>query len=62
MVLVIGGTGEAPSTVGLRTHVGPLACVRSDVNLADVGCGKRAATAHKGTLEGTLTCIERVNG
>lgn len=60
MVLVIGGTGEAPSAVGLWTHVWPLACVRPDVNLADVGCGKRTATAHKGALEGTLTCIDRV--
>lgn len=60
VVLVIGGTGEAPSAVGLRTHVWPLACMRSDVNLADVGCGKGAATAHKGALEGTLTCIDRV--
>lgn len=60
VVLVVGGTGEAPSAVGLRTHVRPLACMRSDVNLADVGCGKGAATAHKGALEGTLTCIDRV--
>lgn len=60
MVLVIGGTGEAPSAAGLRTHVGPLARVCSDVNLADVGRGKRPATAHEGALEGTLTCTERV--
>lgn len=60
VVLVIRGTGEAPSAVGLWTHVRPLACVCSDMNLADVGCGKRAATAHKGALEGTLTCIDRV--
>lgn len=59
MVLVIGGTGEAPSAAGLWARVGPLARVRSDVNLADVGRGERAAAAHEGALEGTLTCTER---
>lgn len=55
MVLVIGGTGEAPPAVRLWAHVGPLACMCSDVDLADVGGGERAATAHKGALEGTFT-------
>lgn len=59
VVLVVGGTGEAPATARLWTHVGPLARVRPDVNLADVGCGKGAATAHEGALEGTLTCMDR---
>lgn len=59
VVLVIGGAGEAPPAVGLWTHVRTLARVRSDVNLADVGGGKRAATALKRALEGTLTCVDR---
>lgn len=57
VVLVVGGAGEAPATARLCTHVGPLARVRPDVNLADVGRGKGAATAHEGALEGTLTCM-----
>lgn len=59
VVLVIGGAGEAPPAVGLWTHVGTLTRVRSDVNLEDVGGGKRAATARKQALEGSLTCIDR---
>lgn len=59
VVLVVGGTGEAPAAARLWTHVGPLARVRPDVNLADVGRGKGAATAHEGALEGTLTCMDR---
>lgn len=59
MVLVVGGAGEAPAAARLCTHVGPLARVRPDVNLADVGRGKGAATAHEGALEGTLTCTDR---
>lgn len=59
VVLVVGGAGEAPAAARLWTHVGPLARVRPDVNLADVGRGKGAATAHEGALEGTLTCMDR---
>lgn len=40
MVLVVGGTSEGPSTGGLRAVVWPLTSVCSDVNFADVGCGK----------------------
>ena len=55
VVLVVGGAGEAAPAGGLGAHVGPLTCVRPDVNLTDVGGGERAATAFKRTLERLLT-------
>lgn len=60
VVLVIGDAGEAPSTHGLWTRVGTLACVRSDVNPEDVGGGKRAVAVLKWALEGTHPCSDRV--
>lgn len=57
VVLVIGDAGEAPSTHGLWTRVGTLACVRSDVNPEDVGGGKRAVAVLKWALEGTHPCV-----
>ena len=58
VVLVVGGAGEAPSTAGLGAHVRPLACVRADVNLPDVGGGERPATSLKRALKRFLTYNE----
>lgn len=58
VVLVIGDAGEAPSTPGLWTGVGTLACVRSDVNPEDVGGGERAAAELKRALGGMQPCSD----
>lgn len=36
MILVVGGAGEATTTVGLGAGVGPLACVGAHMYLADI--------------------------
>lgn len=51
MVLVVGGTGERPSTAGLGAEVRPLSRMCTDVNFANVGGGKRPATAFNWALE-----------
>lgn len=56
MVLVVGGTGERPSTAWLRAVVRPLPGVCSDVNFADVGGGKRPAAAFDRAFERLLSC------
>jgi hypothetical protein len=58
VILVVGGTGEATATVGLRTGVGPLACVGAHMYLADIRCGKGAATALKRAPERAFTCAD----
>lgn len=60
MILVVGGTGEAAATVGLRAGVGPLACVGAHMYLADIRRGEGAATAFKRAPEWTFTCGDGV--
>lgn len=36
VILVVGGTGKATATVGLRAGVGPLARVGAHMHLADI--------------------------
>lgn len=59
VILVVGGTGEATTTVGLGAGVGPLACVGTHMYLPDVRCGKGAATALKRTPEWAFTYVDR---
>lgn len=59
MILVVGGAGEATATVGLGAGVGPLACVRAHMYLANVRCGEGAATALKGAPERAFTWVDR---
>lgn len=51
VVFVIGGTCKGPSTVGFRAVVRPLACVSTDVDFTNVGCGERSPTAFKWTFK-----------
>lgn len=60
VILVVGGTGEATATVGLRAGVGPLACVGAHMYLADIRCGEGAATALEGAPEWAFTCGDGV--
>lgn len=59
VILVVGGTGEATATVGLGAGVGPLACVRAHMYLADVRCGEGTATALKRAPERAFTWVDR---
>lgn len=56
VVLVVGGTGEWPSTAWLRAVVRPLPGVCSDVNFADVGGGKRPAATFNRAFKRLLSC------
>ena len=55
VVLVIGGRCKRATAVLGGAKVGSLTSVGPDVNLADVRCGERPLTAHKRTLEWSLT-------
>lgn len=59
MVLVVGGTGEGPSTARLGAVVWPLSGVCSDVDFADVGGGKGPAAALDWAFERLLSCNTR---
>lgn len=56
VVLVVGGAGERAPAAGLGAVVRPLAGVRPDVNLADVGGGERPATTFDRAFKRLLSC------
>ena len=62
MVLVVGGAGERLAAALLRADVRPLARVRPDVHLADVGRRKRAVAALERTDERPLACARNTPG
>lgn len=59
MVLVIGGTGEWPSTAWFRAVVWPFSGVCSDVNFTDIGGGKWPAAVFNWAFKRLLSCKTR---
>lgn len=55
VVFVVCRTCEGPSAIGLRAVIWPLACVCTNVNLANVGRGERSSTTFKRTFKWLFT-------